>query len=443
MSEHNKKVSTMTKVKKHIRGKPYFIILCLLFFFSITSLLFEIFGGNSVTSTIMTLLEKCSFFQKHFSLLLNIFHRNVPEILRANVVLEIVKILGFGSVLIGIVQMLMDKKTFGVSYANIIKCRYPFYRQTFFIHLLATIMCIGFSAAGASEGALITLIIMLLGFLYLWLIIDDLVFRTANRESAAIEILEDAFGKSDNKDALNIVQSIAREAAKEENVEKSNIIECFARVTLKCCNSKATDTSVGNYRNTLIDISSIWETALAHKTTPEQLRYAARIIVECCKHDTKESTSVVVLASGLLLHLFTQLNSSLGNEQDSSVEDFFTKLSNMIYSLNNTLSEYLGSETESVASANNNISNVQQYTRTFYAVLVWTKVQEGILRITTDVLALDVSAELGVFYSVLLETVCATMSLTTQKEYEEKKNVIKYVSNKLGLLPKGDAVNAS
>ena len=58
-------------------------------------------------------------------------------------------------------------------------------------------------------------------------------------------------------------------------------------------------------------------------------------------------------------------------------------------------------------------------------------------------LALDVGAELGVFYSVLLETVCATMSLTTQKEYEEKKNVIKYVSNKLGLLPKGDAVNAS
>ena len=131
--------------------------------FSITSLLFEIFGGNSVISTIITLLEKCSFFQKHFSLLLNIFHGNVPEILRANVVLEIVKILGFGSVLIGIVQMLMEKKTFGVSYANIIKCRYPFYRQTFFIHLLATIMCIGFSAAGASEGALITLIIMLLG----------------------------------------------------------------------------------------------------------------------------------------------------------------------------------------------------------------------------------------------------------------------------------------
>lgn len=443
MVEHNKEVSTMTKAKKHIRGKTYFVILCVLFSFSIVSLLFEIFGANSVTSTIMTQVEKCPFFQKHLSWFLNIFHKNIPEILRANVVLEIVKILGFGSVLIGVVQALMEKKTFGVSYARIIKHNYTFYRETFFIHLLATVMCIGFSAAGASEGALVTLVIMLLGLLYLWMIIDDLMFRTANRETVAIAILEDSLSESDNKDTLNIVQSVAREAAKEENVEKSNLIKCFAQGILRCCNNKTNNNSAVDYRNTIRDISSIWETALSPKSESEQLRYSARVIAECCEIDRGQSADIAVLASGLLLYLFIRLNSSLGNEQSSSIDSFFTKLSNLIYSTNNALSEHLDNTSEKSASVNDSIKMVQQYTRSFYTVLVWTKAEEGFLRITTDVLALEVDPDLGTFSPVLLDTVCATMSLTTPEEYEEKKSLIKDVSNKLGLLPKGDAVNAS
>ena len=78
--------------------------MCVLFAFSIVSLLFEIVYSNSVTATAVALVENCSFLKRHCPYLSFDFLKNVPIILRAGVILEIVKILGFGTVLFGIVQ---------------------------------------------------------------------------------------------------------------------------------------------------------------------------------------------------------------------------------------------------------------------------------------------------------------------------------------------------
>ena len=428
--KNKKEASTISMVKSYIRGETYFSFLRTLFRFSIVSLLFEIFLSQSVAATLISLVEKSTFIRKYLAWVLRLIPKNVPAILRASVVLEIVKILGFGSVLIGVIQALMDKKTFGVPYAKIIKHSYPYYQETFMIHLLVTIMCIGFSAAGASEGALVTLMAMLFGFLYLWIIIDDLVFHTANRESAAIQILNDSVSNPKNK-IMNVVQGIAREANKEGNLDNPKFVRFFSEAMLKCGSNNVND----GFGNTARDISSLWETALGPKTELEQLRYATRIISECCKINNIDDTDLVVLVSGLILYLFNRINSGLGNEQISSFEDFFIKLSNLIYSINNSLSENLGDKSESAISTSNRILMVQQYMRTVYTVLVWTKVEEGTLRITTDMLSLEVDPTLSEFYPVLLETICATMTLTTSKDYTEKKDLINYVSNKLGLLP--------
>lgn len=441
--ENKKEVSALTWLKEHIRGKTYFVFMCVLFFCSIVSLICEIFFSRSIIATIAPLIVKCAFVQKHFAWVVPLFYKNLPKILHASVVLEIVKILGFGSILIGVVQTLMDKETFGVSYANIVKHFYPYYRETFVIHLLVTVMCIGFSAAGASEGALLTFVVMLLGFLYQWIIIDDLIFHTANREFVAVQILSASILDPGNGDILSVVQSIAREASKEGNLENSAFLKCFSEAILKCCSNKSNDNSSSIYKATIRDTSSIWETTLVHKSESEQLRFAACIVAECCKIDNSEMSSVVVLTSGLVLFLYNQLNSSLCNEQSSNYEGFFTKLSNLVYLLNSALSKHLDSKSESETPINDNIAMVQRYLRTFYTVLIWIKVKDHILRVTTDVLALKVDPNLSVFYPILSETICSTMALTTQEEYDQKKNKIDCVSNKLGLLPKGDAVNAS
>lgn len=435
MDKSNKK-SISNTLKNIIRGNVYFIVMCVLFAFSIVSLLFEIVYSNSVTATAVALVENCSFLKRHCPYLSFDFLKNVPIILRAGVILEIVKILGFGTVLFGIVQALMDKKTFGVPYANIIKKQYRYYQWIFIIHLISTVMCIGFSAAGASEGALVTLAILLLGFLYLWIIIDDLVFHTTNREKIAItELMKDLENdKSSNEELLRAVQNIAKEASKENNIEKSNITACFAESFITYCQGIAKNNSGSCSVDSIRDISSVWETALIKVPELQKLRYAASIIALCCQRTNVSQAGLIVLSSGLELYLFTQVTTFMGNARDLSFEEFLAKLSNQLYSVNNSLFNHLEDEHTSTSLSNNNIRLVQGYLNTVYTVLVFTNIQNGHLRLTSELLkTATVDKNLRVYNDALIETVCATMPLTTLKEYEDLKAIIKHVIDKLGL----------
>ena len=92
-----------------------------------------------------------------------------PSFLKAHVIFEIIKIIGFSNVFLGWFYSKLDQKMIGLTYSDILNGVFPHHHLFTIIHLLCNILCIAVSSASLSESALISFAMVLNGFVYQWL----------------------------------------------------------------------------------------------------------------------------------------------------------------------------------------------------------------------------------------------------------------------------------
>ena len=423
-------------LKRGIRGKCFYNFIRLLFFSEILSLISEIMFSRSITANLLGTLESCPLFQKICPEFFTTYSISLPYILHAQVILEVVKVLGLGSILISMIQSLMDKTTFGVPYAEIIKDDYYYFRQILVIQLASTIMCIGFSAAGASEGALISLLVMLLGFIYFGSIIDNLLFRTKKREVQAINILKKELStkKNTREPLLATVQKIAKEVSKDSNSETDTLISCFAQALLSYCRQASNTTDPFERISMIKDVATTWGIALPQKAETKQARFAVKVIVAGLKMDCADVKDMITVSSGLVLNRYMYFYTKTGNEPNQNGYNFLTRLSNYIYSIDCILQEYMyDSQSEDPHVETETINTIRNYQKTLYSLLLWVQAAKHNINLTSELFTVEIFQEIGEYEESLLATVCsANLTRATCDDYQKQKEYFYYIYNRFG-----------
>lgn len=381
---------------KKIIERGYFVIMAIIFGLSLLSLLSEILTGESLYCNIAVILNGTQRFPELSQCMIETFGWDLDAILRpalhtlqAKNVFEIIQILGFGSILLAWIQTLLDKETYGIPYVEIIRKGFCNFKWVLAFHLISTVICIGLSAAGASEGAFLSLIVVLMGFLYWLRLLDVLLLSASIRQKMAIGIWEER-----EKNYQHLYQ-FAKTFSKEKCNLTNDLSDAFSKFILSYATAvnvspepqcgKAGEESEDNndqeksIRSKKVNrIVTIWKTVLNSEDYSEKNGLAGQIIGRCCNNIQESFEGLYIVADSYVSYCFSSLNLLCGNSDTETETDFLFKFQNTLTNIQYHIAE-ASSNKENVAKVNNRINLV-------YSLLVWLMVYHSRIDFSFDLL---------------------------------------------------------
>lgn len=404
------------RIKELVNSKLYFSIYCVLFTGICCSFASELFWGCSIYETLVL----CGIIPKGWF--------SVPEILQANSVFEVMKILGFGSALFAWAEAALKKKVMGITYSDLLPQIYKYANKILHMHFVATVASFMFGAAGASEGAAISLILVYMGFVYLWVIVDGFLFSSDTREyQAAMKwnaAIKEVHRRCDSKAMWENLQILIKELNNAEVGHFEILISSIADAML----SYATFFERKGRRKTQLlinELSRVWETFASF---PGIAKYGLRekLFVKICQSCYASGFSVAAIGCSYVLFLFQSYLNKMGNEREESLEDCMLKVHNelfsMVFGLNSQCKTY-------------NLpfyNELKNYLNTTYMMLVWMLFYKGQIPLSRALL-LETSPSTEQRKMLIFEAMCSIfMKDENDSDFNDFVSIFQEIGEKFG-----------
>ncbi len=231
---------TKTKTFYHNKIKNVYTLIMLIFVIILIvafgiSFFFELFKKQSFCATL---------------------HWTCPKFMEASVVFEVIKIVAFSTVLVGCIYSNMNKKMLGLTYYEIINSQFYHFKFFSIVHIIATFLCLVFSAAGFSEIANITLGLVLCGFIYHWLVLYYIVLNPNKCADFATAVWQEKAEKPE--ELYTHLLLLAKSIPTKESPHYSAHIKSFSLLLTRFAKENQCNTE---------EISAIWNCIFLNQDT--------------------------------------------------------------------------------------------------------------------------------------------------------------------------------
>ena len=385
------------RIKNLVASKPYFCVYCFFFAWMLCTTVTEMIWDSSVYALLISIK------------VIPAGYLCVPPILSAAVVFEVIKILGFGSALFAWAEAAMKKSILGLKYSTFLPKEFRYAKWILNMHFVATVACIMLSAAGASEGAAVSLLLVYMGFIYLWVIIDNFLLAPETRMNEAKkkwkEDIEITLKNKDGKEAWNYLQILLKELGKAEVQHEDALIECIADAIIaltKTCDTKDQKST----RHCIDQLCGLWETL----TTMPQYKQSVllqRIVYEFLKYEHITCDSLALVGCSYVLYLFQHYVNSSGDGQADTLEKCMLQVSNALFSLT------FGLNGQCRNGQLNKFNEMIKYAKATYMALVWMLFISGRIALSRE-LIMKAERDAGDKKEMIFSVLCSAFMMDEQ-----------------------------
>lgn len=299
--------------KEHLRRarknqRYWYILYCLsvvaLWVLLAISLTCEVLTGSSVSAHLF-------------------FLRQMPHFLNLTAVRRTAETVGFGSILIAWLYASLDKEELGLTYSDLLRAVYPTYSRFVIGHLIAMLSCVWCAESGMLEGALLSLLLILMGVVIHWRALSSLVYKPARRRQAAIdewnrkidEWDETECGDQDSKAShQSVFYDIADVLSIHDRDSAQQMQRCFARALFRFTAAYHQETDKGKEKTDtdgermhraqlLTDVSHLWDRAAGRRTGGERVLMLDGVLRSCIQ-ESREEAELGPICAGCVLWLY-------------------------------------------------------------------------------------------------------------------------------------------
>ncbi len=303
-----------------------------------------------------------------------------PSFLRAHVILEIMKIVGFTNVFLGFFYANLDKKIIGLSYSEILDFFFPQHHIFTILHIIFTITCIGLSAGGLSESAVISFVLVINGFVYQWTTLYFIVLNDNYCEKLAVYIWENDPERRRYPLILDSIFCITTNI--NDNNSKHYIVnlDCFCSLLIEYVKE---DSDLVY----LEDVSKIWGNLLRNHNNKNSTILAdvfEKVLLKNSLNSTeiKERSACEIISGYMVFRIYNSEDSA----NDDCIANNFKILVKEIWSLLHFLSNKIQTQTkEYKAFTNCVLTNIYLLAWILFQYRVISLSQEFITYVPTEV----------------------------------------------------------
>lgn len=220
------------------------------------------------------------FYGKSF-LLIWLKDNGMMRFLTATSIRSVAETIGFGSILLVWIYAALDKEELGVRYSSLLRAVYPAYHFFVIAHLLAILLCIGLSEAGAVDVALVALAIVFWGYIIHCKAIFLLVFQSKDRRRAAADEWERRLIKNKvDGSYLSELCNVTNVLGLETDPAAQRIRSYFYCGLVRYAMSIEDYSSAGEkeIKRVLSDLAQVWNLLLRPRTNSERLLLAGEVL---------------------------------------------------------------------------------------------------------------------------------------------------------------------
>lgn len=249
----------------YIRGKRVFyrlycgVIICLGVLL-LCSAFVEVFFNKSICESI------CNQFG---------FTIPIPHFLNISSIQEVIKCVGLVSIPIVWTYSSLEKQEFGISYALILQTMYPRYVAFVAIHLVSVGLCIWLVNMSALEGAMLSVLLTMVGLVLHWRVIYVLILKSSVRREKAYEIWSSRIDKeSSNKETpqslLNTAYGIVKQITIDDGECCNQLIKLLEKAMIAYSYRFYEKKNDNDRRYIFRDMVNVWDNLLHDKDNTEQ-----------------------------------------------------------------------------------------------------------------------------------------------------------------------------
>lgn len=277
----------------------------------------ELFTGNSIVANISSI--KC------------------PPFMKASVVFEVIKVVGFSNIFVGWIYKELDKKMLGLSYSDILHNQFYNYNVFSVGHITATILCLAFATAGLSESSLVCLFLVLFGFAYQWYIAYCLILNSNKCEDLAILTWQEY--KKQAETLFPNLLCIAKTIPSNESKYYSSHLNCFSSLFIEFVFLNRND-------DKLKQISEIWDSIINNENVLENEHIFEDIFIKLFENiksidniKFKKDCLCEISCGCLVSDLFKAMNDKEKESFDATFDKILQKYNLLISDLSKSVAD--------------------------------------------------------------------------------------------------------
>ena len=257
--------------------------------------------GFLVLSLICELISGKSIF--------GFFGATCPIFFQAPSILEIIKILGFSTVLIGWVYSGLDKCILGLTRQEILNQKFGLYKLFSFFHISWTLACVATAVAYMSESALISIIGVLYGLLYQSWVFVNVVLDSEKCEKLAVNTWNEYFEKLNNQKE-NLMRLVCSFPKYDSSHYKKHQ-QCIAKILL-----------IDNQPDFLRNLNEMWQMYLKANSSRDDMIVVEDLFFELCsveyteQEKDKREKKLCEIACGYLIFKINEIKNTASLEEN-------------------------------------------------------------------------------------------------------------------------------
>ena len=352
--------------KEHLRRarknqRYWYILYCLsvvaLWVLLVISLVCEVLTGSSVSAHLFPL-------------------RQMPHFLNLTAMRRTAETVGFGSILIAWLYASLDKEELGLTYSDLLRAVYPTYSRFVIGHLIAMLSCVWCAESGMLEGALLSLLLILMGVVIHWRALSSLVYKPARRRQVAIdewnrkidEWDETECGDQDSKAShQSVFYDIADVLSIHDRDSAQQMQRCFARALFRFTAAYHREEKEERRAQILTDVAHLWDRAAGGRTGGERVLMLDGVLRSCIQESRAEA-EVGPICAGCVLWLYR----SCAGAEGSAAPPQEARLLRLRDALDSVRARFRSSEGGSA---------VLRYIDEVFTLLVWMHFLNGDIRL--------------------------------------------------------------
>ena len=251
-----------------------------------------------------------------------------PAVFKADVVKEVIKALGLGTLLIALVYHNFNNQMLGVRYQELVKAftRGCFVRATVY-HVITVLICIATANAGLSESACLSLGCVFFGFVYQGFVLYYIIWNPQTCECVAQQYIKvNIAERRDYSGLCMIASSLPESTHPNYQAHLTSLAEAMLILSAKDSNTAALNTQINN--DTVLRFTEVWTALLSHSKVWINDRRALAVFKELCRFDDEADPAVLLtICCSYIAAKFEWLNNALGADRNVENKDILTKLS--------------------------------------------------------------------------------------------------------------------
>ena len=251
----------------------------------------------------------------------------IARFITAASIRSVAETIGFGSILLAWIYAVLDKQELGFRYSKLLRAVYPAYHFFVIAHLVAILLCVGLSEAGAVDVALVALaIVFWSGFIHCKAMFL-LIFKSKDRRRAAADAWEQRLIRNKAEGSyLSELCNVTNVLGLETDPAAQRIRSYFYCGLVRYAMSIEDYSSAGEkeIKRVLSDLAQVWNLLLRPRTNSERLLLAGEVLGMANSQDAKrlrserpECLGLVCLAYVICVYRLCDEGNVEANEEDA------------------------------------------------------------------------------------------------------------------------------